>query len=122
LQVRCHFEDAAFAFHLVERLFTRAIGYVFTKNDYARVALHFGVQAAIDQIDHRARIAAQLNLVFSVEFPGSRIDVRRINKRGRGFRRRLRAGQSGISRVVYFLIDFVFQLLQAVLIDHAFID
>src|SRR5438552_9999150 len=76
LQVGSNFEDATLAFYLVEKLFPRAVGDVFAKDDDARIALHLRMQATIDQIDHRARIAAELGPIFGVEHIRSRIDVR----------------------------------------------
>src|SRR6185369_7674193 len=58
LQVRGDFEDSALALDLLQRSLTRAVGYVFAKDHDPRIALHLGVQASINQIDHRARIAA----------------------------------------------------------------
>ncbi len=48
LQIRRHFEDAAFAFHFIQRSLARAVGHVLAENHYARIALHFSVQATIN--------------------------------------------------------------------------
>src|ERR1043165_9415240 len=76
LQVRRDFENPAFTFHRLQILFARTIGNVFAKHHDARIARHLGVQSAIDQVDHRSRIAGELHLIFSVESFGRRIDVR----------------------------------------------
>src|SRR2546421_6757350 len=87
LQVRGDFKDAALALYLIQRFFARAIGNVFAENQDARIAFHFRVQAAVDEIDHRACFVAQRYLVFGIKLFGSWIDRRRINKVGGGFRR-----------------------------------
>jgi hypothetical protein len=76
LQVRSYFEDAAFAFDVIDEFVARAIGNVFAENDDPSVALHLRVQTTIDQVDHRAGVAAQLNLDFGVELLRGRIDLR----------------------------------------------
>src|SRR5687768_194482 len=85
LQVRSNFEYAALAFHFSEKLFARAIGDVLAENNNARVARHFGMHGAIDQIDHRARITRKLSVVLGIEFFGRRIDVRRVDMRQHSF-------------------------------------
>src|SRR5688572_2457499 len=60
LQVGSYFKDSAFAFDLIEILLARAISHVFTKNYDPGIAGHFRMQATIDQVDHRARVAGKL--------------------------------------------------------------
>src|SRR5882724_11929980 len=67
LQIRGDFEDTALAFYFVQRVFARAIRHILAKDDDTRISLHFSVQAAIDEIDHRASSVAQAGGVFGIE-------------------------------------------------------
>ncbi len=103
--------------------FARTIGHVFAEHDDARIALHLRVQAAVDQIDHRAGDCRKVRRLSSVSNScRSRIDVGRINVKCRCFGRRLRTGERCVGGLSYLAIDFVFDLLQLVLIDDAFVD
>ena len=68
-------------------------------------------RAAIDQIDHRAGIAGELHLVFSVKLFRRRIDVRREDVLRRRFLRGLRTRERDVRRFGYFTIRFVLDLL-----------
>src|SRR6185312_4343130 len=96
LEISCHLEYAALTLHFFEILLTRAIGDVFAENDDARVSSHLGVQATINQIDHRARIAGKVGALFIIKISRSRIHVRRVDKLKRGFRSRLGAGKGAV--------------------------
>ena len=80
LQVGSDFENAAFAFHLLEILFARTVRHVFAKHDDARIARHLRVQATIDQVDHRAGIAGQFGACLRCQTL-SQSDRRRVSKR-----------------------------------------
>jgi fatty-acid desaturase len=67
LQIRSYFKNAAFAFDLFEIFFARYVRHVFAENHDARIALHFFVQTAVDQINHRSCIAGKFRAVFGVE-------------------------------------------------------
>ena len=121
MQVGGNFEHPTFAFDQTERLFARAIGDVFAKDNHTRIAFQFGVQTTIDQIDHGARVAAQLHSIFRIKLFRSRIDGGRVDKVQRRFGRRLWTGQSNIRGFVDLAIDFVFQLLQFVLARYPFL-
>src|SRR6266478_2741885 len=57
LQIRGDLKHAAFTFNFVQGFFARAFSDIFAKYTDARVARHFGVQAAIDQVNHGAGVA-----------------------------------------------------------------
>src|SRR3982750_2129541 len=84
LQVRRDFEYTTLALHELEVFFARAIRYVLSKHDDARVASHLRMQTTVDQIHHRSRIAAELCGLFIIKFFRSWIDVRRVNEFGYG--------------------------------------
>ena len=108
LQVGSNFENAAFALDLSQRFFARAISDVFAECDQARIAFHLSVQATIDQIDHRAGIAAEFNDVFGIKLRRSRIDGWRIDKIQNCLGRRLWTGQREVGSFVDGRVDFVF--------------
>src|SRR5262249_34907394 len=98
------------------------VGHVFAEHDDARVALHLFMQAAVDQIYHRAFPAVQTRLVFGVEFGRSRIDVRRIDVERRRFFRRFVAGERAVGGLVDLGVGFVFDLLQVFFGQNALAD
>ncbi len=72
-------EDAALPLHLADVPFARDVGDVFAEDENAWIAHHLVAQAAVDQVDHRGRLARELRVVFGVELFGRRIDVGRID-------------------------------------------
>ena len=90
LQAGGGFEDAAFAFDVLEVFFAAAVGDVFAEDDDALVAGHFVGERGGDHFDHGFRSAVKLGL--GVECVRSGIDIRRINVYADGIDGRLFRG------------------------------
>src|SRR5262252_2986592 len=122
LQIGRDLEDSAFAFDAAEIFGAAGVGHVLAEHDDARIAFQLFVQAAVDQIHHRAFSAVQTRLVFGVEFGRSRIDVGRIDVEYGRFFRRLGAAERAFGRVVYFGVGLVFDPLQLFFCQDALAD
>ena len=72
-------EDAALALHLAEVLLAAGVGHVLAEDDDARIARHLVLQAGVEQVHHRGRVAGELRIVLGVELLGGRIDVGRVD-------------------------------------------
>ena len=91
LQVGRYLKDAALALDLVKILLTRTVSDVLAENDDPLVTLHLLVQAAIDQIDHRAGVAVEFGTVLGVkQLTVGRVDIGRKYVAVRRFGGRLR--------------------------------
>ncbi len=122
LEVGRDLEDAALALDLVEVLLARHVGHVLAEDDDARVALHLLVQAAVDEIDHRAGVPRKLRALLVVELFRGRVNVGRVDVlRGR-VGRGLRARERGVGRLADLAVNLVLELLQLVLRDEALFD
>jgi hypothetical protein len=83
----------------------RAVGDVLAEDDDAGVALHLVLQAVVQQVDHGARLAAELRRRF--EAGRGRVDFGGIDVQRHGGRVRLRRLQGEGRRLVHFAVDLL---------------
>ena len=107
LQVVRDLEDAALALHLAEARLARAVRDVLAEHHDARVARHLVVEAGVQQVDHRARVALRLRLAGERRRGG--VDVLRVHVAGRGLGRGRRRGQRFVGRRGDLAVDLLAQ-------------
>ena len=103
LQAGGGFEDAPFALHRGQMLFTAAIGDVLAEHDHVGIPAHLFGERAVDGIHHGARIAFEARL--GSERRGTGIDLIGIEKLENRFRGGRVIAQNALRGLLHFEID-----------------